>query len=160
MGRPGMARWRRSHRRRRSWRNRAPSREAKRRAKEKIQMFRYNLPLIGRVYRERDELKQRSGGGLPSNMPAGSGIESFARLHEERSHDFFPSNTNRAQQDVNLLTELRRRTAVEMRRLRRPIHDERAALRDEGAAVGLCGDEDKFGRKFNQKWPASGVWRL
>ena len=35
-------------------------------------MFRYKLPLIGRVYRERDELKQRLGGGLPSNMPAGA----------------------------------------------------------------------------------------
>jgi Methyltransferase domain len=77
-------------------------------------MFRYNLPLIGRVYRERDELRQRLGGGLPSTIPAGSGIESLARLHEERSHDSFRVYiTNRAQQEVNLLTELRRRTAVE-----------------------------------------------
>ncbi len=77
-------------------------------------MLRYNLPLIGKVYRERDELKQRLGGGLPSTMPAGSGVESLARLHEERSHDSFRVYiTNRAQQDVNLLTELRRRTAVE-----------------------------------------------
>jgi len=77
-------------------------------------VFRYNLPLIGRVYRERDELRKRSRGNVSSNTRAVGELEALGRIHEERSHDSFRVYiTNRAQQEVNLLTELRRRTAVE-----------------------------------------------
>jgi hypothetical protein len=80
-----------------------------------VYMRRYDLPVVGRLYRQIDDLKKRLDElERPASASNPDTVAVLGKLHEESSHDSFRVYvTNRPEQGVNLLSELRRRIAVD-----------------------------------------------